>query len=405
MAYSELIKSFGRIRDYMRQFYVYGFRSREEFDQKSARSYDNERRRIKSWLGGYMDFRQAANGRRVFISVDSRQVSRNPLYRAFKAKSFTDMDIVLHFCILDLLSDGGEYTARDIIDSIEAVLPDDSTVRKKLIEYEKMGILVSEKKGRELFYRLSGDDIAPDTWRDALDFYSECGQLGVVGSYLSDRLEPDEGIFRFKHHYILKALESEILYALVCAMTAKSRAELTMVSRDGDEPRRFIVTPLRIRVSVQEGRYYVLAWDGGDCLYRPFRLDRIQTVKKLDADSEYDMRLEGLGEFTAHLWGASTGDSLHTQHIEMTLHADDDEPHILQRLVREKRCGKVEVIDKNTMRFTADVYDAQELLPWIRTFTGRIVSLECSDGRVTEKFMNDFNAVMELYGGDGDAVQ
>ena len=53
MAYSELIKNFNRIRDYMRQFYVYGFRTRDEYDKKSARSYDNERRRIESWLGDY----------------------------------------------------------------------------------------------------------------------------------------------------------------------------------------------------------------------------------------------------------------------------------------------------------------------------------------------------------------
>lgn len=31
MAYSELIKNFDRIRDYMRQFYVYGFKSRTEY--------------------------------------------------------------------------------------------------------------------------------------------------------------------------------------------------------------------------------------------------------------------------------------------------------------------------------------------------------------------------------------
>lgn len=34
MAYSELIKKFENIRDYMREFYVYGFKSREEFDKK-----------------------------------------------------------------------------------------------------------------------------------------------------------------------------------------------------------------------------------------------------------------------------------------------------------------------------------------------------------------------------------
>lgn len=66
MAYSELIKSFEIIRDYMREFYIYGFKSREEYTKKSARSYDDKRRRIESWLGGYMSFRHTAEGENVF---------------------------------------------------------------------------------------------------------------------------------------------------------------------------------------------------------------------------------------------------------------------------------------------------------------------------------------------------
>ena len=105
MAYSELIKNFNRTRAYIRSFYVYGFRHRMEFDQKSARSYDDERRRVESWLGDYMSFGQDAEGRRVFLSVDSRAIPENPLYRAFRAKTFTDRDIMLHFHLLDILSD------------------------------------------------------------------------------------------------------------------------------------------------------------------------------------------------------------------------------------------------------------------------------------------------------------
>ena len=62
MAYSELVKSFERIRSYMREFYVYGFKSREEYSIKSARSYDNERRRIESWIGDFMSFHQDTSG-------------------------------------------------------------------------------------------------------------------------------------------------------------------------------------------------------------------------------------------------------------------------------------------------------------------------------------------------------
>lgn len=46
MAYSELIKNFEKVRAYMREFYVFGFKSRAEYDAKSARSYDDERHRF-----------------------------------------------------------------------------------------------------------------------------------------------------------------------------------------------------------------------------------------------------------------------------------------------------------------------------------------------------------------------
>ena len=38
MAYNELIKNFEKVRAYMREFYVYGFKSRTEYDAKSARA-------------------------------------------------------------------------------------------------------------------------------------------------------------------------------------------------------------------------------------------------------------------------------------------------------------------------------------------------------------------------------
>jgi len=72
VAYSELIKNFEHIRDYMRQFYVYGFKSREEYDAKSARSYDNERRRVESWMGEFLSFSRDSGGKRVALSLDSR---------------------------------------------------------------------------------------------------------------------------------------------------------------------------------------------------------------------------------------------------------------------------------------------------------------------------------------------
>ena len=77
MAYSELIKSFEKVRAYLRDFYVFGFRTRSDFDRKSSRSYDNERRRAESWLGDSVTFRQDSGGKSVF-STDPQGNSGRP---------------------------------------------------------------------------------------------------------------------------------------------------------------------------------------------------------------------------------------------------------------------------------------------------------------------------------------
>lgn len=141
MAYSELIKNFNKIRDYMRDFYVYGFKSRDDYTKKSARSYDDEKRRIESWLGNYMKFHQTVDGKNVFLSIDSRATKHNPLYKAWKTKSFTDGDITLHFILFDILFDPSiEMSFSEITDQIDERLSRfselrmfaESTVRKRL---------------------------------------------------------------------------------------------------------------------------------------------------------------------------------------------------------------------------------------------------------------------------------
>lgn len=194
MAYNELIKNFNRIRDYMREFYVYGFKSRDKFTRKSSRSYDDERRRIESWLGDYMSFRQTADGKNVFMSIDSRVSHHNPLYKAFKTKSFTDGDITLHFILMDILSCTEEpLSISEITEKIDEYLCnfssprifDESTVRKKLKEYVTEGIILKEKKGKTLYYSLSKDNVNLDY--NVIDFFSEVAPCGVIGSFLLDK--------------------------------------------------------------------------------------------------------------------------------------------------------------------------------------------------------------------------
>lgn len=196
-SYSELIKNFEKIRAYMREFYVYGFKSRDEYNKKSARSYDDERRRMESWLGDHMSFMRTPDGKNVFISIDSRVSQHNPFYKALKAKSFTDGDITLHFILFDILhSPEVVLSLPEILEEIDKYLSgfkapmmfDESTVRKKLKEYIEKGIIVGEKSGRKMLYRRADDIELPDI-TDILNFYSEVAPCGVIGSFLLDKEE------------------------------------------------------------------------------------------------------------------------------------------------------------------------------------------------------------------------
>lgn len=101
------------------------------------------------------------------------------------------------------------------------------------------------------------------------------------------------------------------------------------------------------------------------------------------------------------MWGVSmnrwlAADAL--EHVELVVRISSDEPYILQCLEREKRCGRVEKTDAEHYRFIADVHDAGEMLPWLRTFIGRIESFSCSNKAVKEKFWQDLAEVYAMYG-------
>ena len=116
--YSELIKNYAKIRDYIRDFYIYGFRSRDDYSGKSNRSYDNEKRRIESYLGDILYFRQEEDGKKVFLTADSAELLSNPFYKSFKTKSFTKNDISLHFAILYVLKKHGALTLKEMLGRI-----------------------------------------------------------------------------------------------------------------------------------------------------------------------------------------------------------------------------------------------------------------------------------------------
>ena len=410
-SYSELIKNFEKIRAYMRDFYVYGFKSRDDYQKKSARSYDDERRRLESWLGDHMSFVRTPEGKNVFISIDSRTIRHNPLYNAWKAKSFTDGDITLHFILFDILHDPCvKKTVAELLHEIDTkylsgfetpMMFDESTVRKKLKEYCEAGLIASEKEGRRVYYRRTNPTDVSDL-NDVLHYFSEVAPCGVIGSFILDKAESDTDAFTFKHHYITGAIDSGVLAALFTAMREKRAVTISNMSRRKDMPRRNRITPLRVLISVQNGRHHLFAYLPDYNSFTAYRIDYLSNVKLEDPTPRFDELRAELDRMRSKMWGVSVKRNKwgndHLEHVEFTIKVEDNEEYIVKRLEREKRIGTVEKLDEHTYRFSADVYDTSEMIPWIRTFICRIIKMNFSNRTVENQFKKDLQAMYRMYG-------
>ena len=348
--FSELIKNFNKCRYYVRDFFVYGFKSRQDFtsDKKSARTYDDERRRITSWLSEYVaeDMTEQANDstmktkskvKNISLQIDSNLLDTNPLFSVWKTKSFTDNDILLHFYLLDIMDDNA-YSAGDLADilSSEYSFPvDTQLVRRKCNEYVNEGLLTTEKDGKILLYRkgLSWNKLCSDTMFNAFSSKGKAAQdqsiiqssevkaqqsnnnslqtaliqaislfqldspFGYVGNTILDKLSRENQVFRIKHGFPTFTLEEEIAYAILEAKNHHSYVKMEIISnKNASTPKLKYGIPLKILVSTRTGRRYV-------CIYHmihnrrqtigsetpkfhfyTIRLDQIKSVTLLSAD-------------------------------------------------------------------------------------------------------------------------
>lgn len=425
--FQELIKNFDRIRDYMRQFFVYGYKSRSDYAEKSARTYDNERRRIESWLSGYIQSSYSQKEKHVYISVDSKTIPQNPLYAAWKSKSFTDNDILLHFFLLDLLWDNPQgMSAGNLCDHISAVYGvvfDSQTVRLKLKEYQDLGILNAQKSGKTLLYGLAlspGSELssheatitaAPPSiqysaqtssaWEQlltAITYFQEAAPFGFIGSTILDQENRENTWFQFKHHFIVHTLEDKVLADILSAIRQHKKISFENRSTRSKSTSLQQGIPLKIFVSTQTGRRYACLYLEERRRFTNFRLDSMNDVVTLEEVNDYERKQQLLEKNLAQCWGVSFGGVSRIEEIYIKLQIDTQkEPHILQRLYREGRGGEVLHLRDNEYLYSGLFFDTNEMLSWVKTFTGRILDIQGSNHFAVHKLVRDFQKMYEMY--------
>lgn len=393
--FSELVKNFAKVRSYMRDFYIYGFKVRKDYTYKSGRTYDNERRRVESWLNEWVRWDYSQQGKRIFLVLKASLTDANPLYRAWKSKSFTDNDLVLHFYLLDALADGQSYTAEGLNQRLSHrlnVILDTQTIRRKANEYVQLGLLWAQKEGRALYYRLQPITVLDLSAAvlEGLMFFQEASALGVIGSFILDAAGRKNEYFTFKHHFMVHTLDDDILLTLLSAIAQKR-----WVALDDD---RTTLIPLKIMRSEQTGRAYLTAYLLKQKWFRHFRLDHIDVITLGEKVAHYENYQQLLAQKLPHCWGVSFGNADELETVEMVIAIDEKrESYVLARLKREGRHGQIEALTEGQYMYRHQVYDANEMLPWLKTFIGRIVAFRCSNKNVERKMFRDFERLYGMY--------
>jgi hypothetical protein len=309
------------VRDYVRNFYLFDWRERSDYDDRSPRTYDNERRRIESLFSEYVrsarirsGFAEQTGRGRSSLVINATDIARNPLYEVWRAKRFTPSYILLHFTIFDEGAKKGQngFTKQDIVQRILDMtsmenfswncrrdIPSDSTIAGKLKEYENAGLLVVEGSGRATRYVLASpkcDDL-PEEVKIAVDFFSEAVPFGEIGDHIREESRWVNEIFRFKHHFIAHTLDDEVLYDLLTAMRLRCKVGLFM----DREPLFIRGVPCKILVSVQTGRRYIGLLEDSknskDSKFIARRLDYIKEAYILDVEQDYEDICQNLKQF------------------------------------------------------------------------------------------------------------
>lgn len=412
----ELIKNFGSIRDYLRDFLVYGFKMRNDYREEKRRSYDDMKHRAECWLGDFVSCDDSVRGRRVSIMVDSGHITENPLYQAYRAKSFTKNDIRLHFFLTDLLTGSAEpMSLAEICDGMSekyGAAFDTQTVRNKLREYSAEGIVEARRCGNSMMYSFTGDTVSSFTDElpglpDALAFFSEVPGFGVVGNTMLRAAGMKNTVFLVKHNYIVHALEEEVLLELISAIkngqAVEAKVTGTYRRAKQSEPAEVKLVPLQIACSVQTGRRFLTAYDTENGRFSSYRLDFICEVGAPVFCKEYD---EICAEYRKRLdrcFGVSFNcPETDVTPLVMTIAVGEDEDFILRRLEREQRCGTLEKAGDGLYRLTFDVDDPIEIMHWAKTLIGRTVSIEGGARSIRETYRDDIERMYRMYGGDGD---
>lgn len=419
---SNSISEVNMLRDFVRELYVESFHSSNghiSIHSESGRSEGEAKSRLHAFFEENFITKNSKN--EDIIKFDSRTVYQNPLFAIWKMCHFKPEYLTRDFALFDLLStkeyekglsdydlksdDSGKnrlefYTGKPI--SHKQLGPYISNLRNNGVLnaqdiYNKDGKLLKKT------YKLADTKIIQNLIKNnsailaAIEFASETFPCGVLGSYILDSIDADTShpIFNFKHHFIYNTLDSEVMYTIFSAINEK---RFVTIRRKENIIR---VTPIQVRYSTRDGRTYLIYYTNYP-RYKGFNVENFENivyVKKSENCPYFNSLIIEFESIKHNLWGKSiTINKKKTEHVDFTVQYKDSESYILKRLQRESFSGRIKsnANDKKAT-FSFELFDSKELIPWIRSYFGRITHFNFENEILQQQLTSEIKKLYAMY--------
>lgn len=414
-----LIRDFENIRAILRDIYIFGCFSRDDFIEKqgiSGRKYDKEQRRISAYLPKkFIQKRRVDKKVLLHCSYNSMDSRTNYLADTYRNKSFTALDVMAFFFVQQLLSSTEEMTASEILDALpllneNAIFTKDN-LRVKLDELVEKGFISARKQGRMVRYRLSEDIwsvFEDDELIDIctyLQFMKNVSPLEMPYYFVYDKLAlylqverklniAEYEVFSFKHNHLFNSLDNDILLDI---LRSKKQCVLLTISFYTQKNDINVIPGEVIHDSVY-GRQYLSCYDIGSEKETIIRIDKINRVscgRKMNASEK--KKASGLNSRSSKSWCTSKTEHGPEEIVIHFIFDEEKEPFILRRIVNEGHGGTVSQIDKDIFEFRLQVEDPDEMIPWIRSFGERARVISSGSRETEKKIAEDWKKALEKY--------
>lgn len=361
---------------------------------------------------------------------------RQEVYRYFSSNEILSEDLQLTLGLHGYLSpdtlqiiDKPRLTTTQLLRLAEENNLFTTALDNRLDELEQYGILNDFRSNAKGIHKWSLEELTlselikkADAKRFAamVSFFAGTYPFGEIGEFLKSRMGESESPFRFKHYYMIQAMNDYNLADLLDAMergSEESRIWIKVRYRNAVnlEYQEMVCLPLEIRISTYNGREYLAYYHPEKRSVSTLRIDFIDEVVcgRLTELAEYGLSeeelrsdLENAEKLLSYVWGTSflgfkEGNAKQPpspKRVRVVLQGNRrEEPYIFNRLQRERRHGKVsENEQENSFVFEIETTDPFELIPWIRSFCVRIRSFTV-DGKEQKQLIEELNYFFRNY--------